>query len=109
MPHDMVNLKRTSEDKKAEEEKFMGGPGDEEYSYGLRIDLHQPELEKLGVSTLAVGDERLMTAVVRVSSFRENSNEQGTDRSAELLITSMSLSPKLTEDDPIGAMYGGDK
>lgn len=87
----MVNMK-SSKDEREEYAICCDGDGPE-YPYGLRIDLRNESLEKLGIQTLpAVGDEMMVMAKVKVVSVGSHSSEEGKEqRNVDLQITEMEL------------------
>ena len=94
MPN-LIDLKRTSADKKENESMLSSEVEAEDYAWGLQLDLQSDELEKLGVDKLSVGDEFEITAMVRVKSFSENdSDEGGKNKSAGLLIKAIAMPDK---------------
>lgn len=91
----LVSMKNA---KKKDKKKDAGccvpscGP-DEAYPYGLRIELNEDSLDKLGIDKLpGVGDEMEVEAKVEVQSVSENAYQDGENRrSVSLQITKMSL------------------
>lgn len=88
----LVSMKQSKKEKKASE-PCCGTSSSEDYPYGLRLDLNDETLEKLGIDDLpAVGDDLDLDAEVQVRSVSENQYE-GEDRrrSVTLQITKMKL------------------
>jgi len=101
----LTDLKRTVSDKKAVEEMYaIDGPGGDDYSYGLNINLEAEELDKLEIGKLDVGQEVMITAMAKVTSFSENQNEKQTNRSAGLVIQKMDLVQG--SGDVVKTLYG---
>ena len=87
----LVDLKRTASDNVESETMLSSEVEQEDYPWGLQIDLGDNELQKLGVAELEVGAEFEVTVRVRVKSFSESSNDDtGASKSATLLIKEMS-------------------
>lgn len=87
-------MKNSKKDKKKSESAMCSPCGSsEEYPYGLRIDLSDEALDKLGLDKLpGVGDKMTLEASVKVTSVSENSYEgQDRRRSVTLQITDMKL------------------
>ena len=94
MPN-LIDLKRTPSDKKDSETMMTSDVEQEDYAWGLQLDLGSEELDKLGVDKFNVGDEFEITAMVRVKSFSENdSDEGGKNKSAGLLIKAIAMPDK---------------
>ena len=96
MPKNLTSMKRTVE---AEKEGDMAiDVNREEYSYGLRVDLRDEEIEKLKLSLPEVGSTMMMVANVKVISVRESADENGKDRNVEFQITEMKVAPYEEEE-----------
>lgn len=94
---DLVDLKRTPSEKK-DDSMLASDMSSEDYAWGLQIELGNDELEKLGIDKLNVGDEFEITALVRVKSFSENSQDGGGNRlNAGLLIKAIAMPDKETK------------
>ena len=66
----------------------------EEYPYGLRLTLEDPELNKLGISvkSLDVNQNLSIKAVAKVSSLEDRSFEDGKQRqSVSLILTKLDV------------------
>jgi len=88
----LVDLKRTKAEKSDSESALCCDTEQDDYSWGLQIDLQDEELEKLGNPKLKVGDEFEMTVKVRVKSVSERATDEGgEDRSAGLLIKAIGM------------------
>lgn len=106
---ELVSMKRSPAEKKAEEKTYLeSSPESESYPWGLRLNLSETELDKLGIGALKVGDTLRMEARVRICSASEYQSEGGGQRrSAELLITDMALSTDAGEKkDAAAVLYG---
>ncbi|HHU2814409.1 hypothetical protein N3K64_04825 [Escherichia coli] len=81
----------------------------DDYPWGLRLNLDNDTLKKLGVSMPAVGTEIMITAraVVKATSTREDGNEKY--QNADVQITDMSMDPAQAEQQKSAAdtLYGG--
>jgi len=92
----LVSMKKTAAEKK--EEKMDMAPATasprEEYSYGLRLDLNEEVLDKLGLDELPdVGDTLALDVKGTVESVsqRTDASDKTKHRSLTLQITDMSL------------------
>ena len=103
---DLIDLKRTELDKKSRQALLNNDFGEEEYAYGLIVDLGAEELDKLGIDKLEVGDEFEATVQFRVKSFSENSTDSGgRDTNASLLIKAIAM-PKEEKEDAANVLFG---
>ncbi len=109
MPGQLNSMKVTkSEAKKEFESVSVDTP---EYPYGLRIDLNNESLEKLGIADLPkVGEKMTVLAKVEVRSSSQSSYKEGEDRkNVSLQITDMSVGPEVKEPNAGAALYGDSK
>lgn len=100
----MVNMKRAEVEKKGG--TLLGEPAEatkEDYFYGLRINLEEPELQKLGLDNPKVGSKMPMMVTVKVVSYAEEEN----GRRAELLITDMGMKSQDEQPARTDVMYPG--
>jgi len=69
---------------------------EEEYPYGLRIDLNKDSLKKLGlsVSDFVAEEEVTITAKCEVISLRSTKGKMANEQNVELQIVSLSLNDK---------------
>jgi len=81
------------------------------YPYGLRLELDNEQLEKLGVKELpTVGDEKKMFALVEVVSVHVSSTiAGGDDRSVCLQIKSMAFQEAEKKEKSVEEKFFGDK
>lgn len=77
------------------------------YPYGLRVQLDEDTIDKLGIRTLPeVGEPLILVARVNVISVSENQHVEGKDgkphrhRNVELQITDLALGPNEDEKKP---------
>lgn len=71
------------------------------YPWGLRLDLEDATLKKLGIeSPPAVGTKMMLTAMAEVTSASQRENQDGKDVCVGLQITDMALK---AESKPSGA------
>lgn len=65
----------------------------ERYPWGLRLNLNNEELDKLGIKlkNLNVDDKIKIEAIAYVESIRQSKNKSGEDRNLELQITKMAV------------------
>lgn len=91
----LVSMKNTpkKKDSKNKLSEPCCEPGDDAYPYGLRLDLNNDSLEKLGIDELPDSGETLkLVAEVKVESTSERSERNGDkNRSVGLQITKMKL------------------
>lgn len=78
------------------------------YPYGLRIDLNDDSLEKLGITALPkVGTEMTITAKVMVTSVSAYDSQGGeAEQSVGLQITDMEIGAGKTQSDAATSLYG---
>ena len=86
----LVDMKRDkSEGSKPTEAPSMES---EDYPYGLRLSLDNPELEKLDLEKVNIGDVLKLSAEAKVSSISENQSEGGeSKRCVSLQITKIGV------------------
>lgn len=80
--------------KEAKEANKLSTPYEdqERYPYGLRLDLNNDTLEKLGITKLpAVGTVLMFEAKAKVVGSRQSATESSDNRSIELQITHLDL------------------
>jgi len=88
----MVSMMRSKEEKKKEKNGLPTSMDVEDYDYGLRIELNNENLDKLGIKTLPkVGDTMTVEAKVEVTSTGENAGKDGESKNVSLQITDMKL------------------
>ena len=106
MPENLTSMKRTKTEKK-EGSDMACCPGDQEdFPYGLRVDLRDEEIEKLKLALPEVGSTMVLVANAKVISVRESADENGNDRNIELQITEMELAPyKNDNTDHVKKLY----
>lgn len=94
----MQDLKITKKEAK-EASKPIGTYEDQErYPYGLRLDLNDDTLKKLGITKLpAVGTVLMFEAKAKVIGSRQSATESSDNRSIELQITHLDL--EMDEDE----------
>jgi len=95
----MIDMKTTVQAKNA---TMLAEVEQAEYPYGLRIRLDNDSLKKLGISELpAIDSEHKLVALVCVIglNMNENAGEGEPNRSVELQIEQMTLSPAKEEDE----------
>lgn len=93
----LVDMKRTKAEKK--EQGTLCKPMDDPYGYGLRVNLNDSELSKLGIDSLPkVGKSFTLTAKVEVIAARQSQSTNHNDRSIELQIQKLALESGSAED-----------
>lgn len=83
----------------------------EKYPWGLRINLGDEELKKLGINELPkVGEKLPLMAMVSVVGVRSNESQNGETRNVELQITECAMEMKKPMDNEKTAskLYGGE-
>jgi hypothetical protein len=98
----LVDLKRTSAERKADRERFDKPSSGDDYGYGLRVRLDHSHLKKLGITELPkAGDHLHVHAKAHVSSVGSHSSEGRDDRHIELELRHMAVSAtkKASEQD----------
>jgi len=90
----MISLRRARP--RDSEPQAVTGPDHEEYPYGLRINLQEEEIEKLGIdiADLSMGGKVRIEAVAEVKSLSANDYGEGLQRSIDLQITQAKLEPQ---------------
>ena len=90
----LVSMKKSPEELREGKDTACCAPESDQpaYPYGLRIDLNDETLAKLGITELpAVGTTMKLMAVVEVTSASQYESEQGKDRTICLQITDMAM------------------
>lgn len=89
----LVSMKKTKAERKADKPLSVPDAPTEDYPYGLRLDLNEDTLDKLGLDTLPdVGDELDLAAKVKVETVSQRTGMDGKkSRSLDLQITDMKL------------------
>lgn len=97
----MKDLKITKKEAKAKSESMVIGSADQErYPYGLRLDLNNDTLEKLGMTKLpSVGTVLMFEAKAKVVASRQSATEGSENRSIELQITHIDLEEGETDEE----------
>lgn len=87
----MKSMKREPmKDEPSHAEALYGGK--EEYAYGLRVNLGEEEIEKLGLKEMPkAGAEMTIAAKVKVCNVGQREDGDGVRRNIELQITEMGL------------------
>lgn len=89
----MKDLKISKKEAKSKNEAMVIGSADQErYPYGLRLDLNNDTLDKLGINKLpTVGTVIMFEAKAKVVGSRQSATEGSENRSVELQITHIDL------------------
>lgn len=97
----MTDLKITKKEAKAKSESMViGSPDSERYPYGLRLELNNDSLEKLGIKDMpAVGAVLMFEAKAKVVGSRQSATEGSENRSVELQITHIDLEDGETDEE----------
>lgn len=101
----MIDMKQSAEEQKGDYPTAVSDKPKEQYPWGLRLSLREPELKKLGMDSLPkVGAVMTLTCEVKVIGTHEDANEQNKNRSAELQITKMEFGDEDAEmKEPVRA------
>lgn len=105
---ELVDLKRTPEDKKEVKEDHVKF-GEEDYAWGTRMHLDEIEADKVGLMECNVGDEVEIVGVAKVigKSVRE-SESTGTDGHVEIQMIKMGAT-KAGKTSAAEKLYGDKK
>lgn len=89
----MKDLKISKKEAKEKNEAMVIGSSEQErYPYGLRLDLNNDTLDKLGIKKLpTVGTVLMFEAKAKVVGSRQSATEGSENRSVELQITHIDL------------------
>ena len=88
----MQDLKISKKEAKEANKPSTSYEDQERYPYGLRLDLNNDTLEKLGITKLpAVGTMLMFEAKAKVVGSRQSATESSDNRSIELQITHLDL------------------
>jgi len=98
----LTNIKNTKADKKKNRGECAIS-SHEDYPYGLRIELNDEVLSKLGMKMPGVGEEMKVVAVGKVTSVSENQNERSRNRSVSIQLQKVEVKPtkKATAEDAV--------
>lgn len=97
MSDDLVHMKR---DTSAEGTMADLNDKTEEYPYGLRLNLTEDDLKKVGLDMPKVGEMVHVMAMTKVTAVHAHDSERGgTSQGVELQITHMSAEVEDTEDE----------
>ena len=95
---EFISMKRTTEEKKNNSPNEVASIDEQEdFPWGLRINLNKEEIKKLNISMPEVGTEATIMAKVKVVSVRESADANDTDRNIEYQITDIAF-PTQDED-----------
>lgn len=87
----MKSMKMSAAEKKSTEVAIKS-PMEDGYPYGLRLELNQEVLEKLGIELPQVGEKLSLEAAVEVKGVHASENEDGKKyASCSLQITDMAI------------------
>ena len=105
----MPALKSMKLNKKEQKDAELGVESEPvEFPWGLRLQLDDEAVTKLGTPSLRVGDEVLVAAKATVSSVSSHESKEGeVDLNISLQITDMALSEESTDTDRAAKMFPG--
>lgn len=106
----LVDIKRTSADKKAEKKRWEEPSSMEDYPYGLTIRLDNETIEKIGLGDLDAEETVMLQAEAFVSEDSVNKRNGKTHRSVSFQITKLAVgqSAKINPSDAAKDLYGGE-
>ena len=102
----LVDVKRTSADKKADKERWTEPGNAEDYPYGLEIRLDDATIKKRGLGGVGAEQPVRIQAEAFVSEDSANKRNGKTTRNVTLQITKLAVSHGETNEDKANAMYG---
>jgi len=108
----MVSMKMTPKKGDKDSEVMPVGGGEDKYPWGLRLNLGDEELKKLGMKELPkVGQVLTMQCQVKVVGVRASETQQGEDRNLELQVTDcgVDMGGGMDMEKKASSLYGGNK
>jgi len=101
----MTSMKMTAQEVKADT-VITKEDNKPRYPWGLRVDLNDDSLSKLGITNLpAVGEKMNLMATVEVTSVSSHSSGNNNRKSVELQITEMALEKPSKKNDAANTLY----
>lgn len=101
----LTDLKLTPKEQKEEADPSYEAPL---YPWGLCLDLDDDTLSKLGIGTMPVGTEIMLTAkakVTSVSSYQNTEDPEGDSRMS-LQIVGLDIAPMSSDANAASKLYG---
>lgn len=102
----LVDVKRTKKDKEDEQKRWDEPMLTEDYSYGLRLDLDDVTIQKLGLGDLDADETVRIHAEAFVSEDNVRKRNGKTVRSVGLQITKLAVLQSEGDEETAEAMYG---
>jgi len=107
----LIDVKRTKADKKAEQDRWKDGGTVEnmdDYPYGLTIHLDDDVLEKLGLTNadFDTGQPVMLTSEAIITEDRINTVNGKTRRSMSIQLRKIAISQEQDKDDMATTLYG---
>ena len=97
----LTDMKRSKKDRNPETVPSFDG---DDYGYGLRIELDDTALKKLGVKKLpSVGDEYIVAGVGVVENVNQSASTNSQHRSVAIQLQKIDIGP-LKDDDAVDAV-----
>ncbi len=97
----LQSMKRTKKETKSHEAEVAEPiSAEEDYPYGLNINLEKESLEKLGldIDDFSIGGKVDIICQAEVTSLHESANKNSTNASASLQITNMAMKARPNEN-----------
>lgn len=92
---EMIELKRKPPEEKKAETSDCCEPGMWPHDqYPVSMYMGNDQLEQLGLATMEVGKEMVITCRVKVRSFSSSETDKGTQKNAELSVMAMAIQPE---------------
>jgi hypothetical protein len=105
----MTSLKISKKEAKSEAKLASPYMEQERYPYGLRLDLNDETLKKLGITSLpAVGGTIMFEAKAKVVGSRQSATQDSENRSIELQITDIDIDFEGDEEVKEGELTRGE-
>lgn len=107
---DLIDVKRTKADKKAERERWEGDSteGMEDYPYGLTVHIDDETMEKLGLAgaDFDTGQPVMLVSEAIITEDRINTINGKTRRSMSIQLRKLAISQGDAQPDMATTLYG---
>jgi hypothetical protein len=100
-----VDIKRTTADKQAEKKRWEEPVSADDYPYGLKINLDNETIKKLGLGDLDADEPVMIMAEGFVSSDNVEKRNGKSVRSVSIQISKLAID-QVSEDDATETLYG---
>ena len=102
--HNLVSMRRTKADKKRNRAEIASGD-QESFPYGLRLNLDDESLTKLGIKDLPkVGEAWIIVGVGKVASVSKSDNERRTNRDVSIQLEKLEVGPLRKSNTAVDAV-----